>query len=233
MASSQRAVGQRISFDGALCTIRYIGEVAGTQGTWLGVEWDDPSRGKHDGQHKGVRYFTCRTHSPTAASFVRPTRPADPPQDFLSALHEKYASDLGGNEGRYAGSLTGPQPIVISGKVAEEVGFDKIRRKQSQLDELKIVILDGMRIDSAYSSASPSVHDSPMSGQARLDQPTQDVRRRIRGVCPKVIELDLSRNLFTRFKTVVEICSELEDLRSLKIKCVCPFVGQSPFSSCH
>jgi hypothetical protein len=38
-------------------------------GIWLGVEWDDASRGKHDGAHSdGVRYFTAR--GPTAASFV-------------------------------------------------------------------------------------------------------------------------------------------------------------------
>ena len=28
-------------------------------GVWLGVEWDDPSRGKHSGDHDGVHYFTC------------------------------------------------------------------------------------------------------------------------------------------------------------------------------
>jgi hypothetical protein len=43
-------VGQRVSFEGQLCTIRYIGEVQGTAREWLGVEWDNPSRGKHDGQ---------------------------------------------------------------------------------------------------------------------------------------------------------------------------------------
>ncbi len=34
-------------------------------GLWLGVEWDDPERGKHDGSHEGVRYFTCRCSSAT------------------------------------------------------------------------------------------------------------------------------------------------------------------------
>lgn len=59
--SSAPRIGQRLSFDGALCTVRYIGEVAGTSGVWLGVEWDDGARGKHDGHHKGVRYFSCRS----------------------------------------------------------------------------------------------------------------------------------------------------------------------------
>lgn len=62
--TSAAQIGQRRSYDGALCTVRYIGEVAGTTGSWLGVEWDDPSRGKHDGQHKGVRHFRVLS-SPT------------------------------------------------------------------------------------------------------------------------------------------------------------------------
>lgn len=52
-------IGQRRSYNGDLCTVRYIGKVEGTAGEWLGVEWDDSTRGKHSGEHKGVRYFTC------------------------------------------------------------------------------------------------------------------------------------------------------------------------------
>ena len=29
-------------------------------GNWLGIEWDDAERGKHSGEHEGVKYFTCR-----------------------------------------------------------------------------------------------------------------------------------------------------------------------------
>ena len=52
--------GQRLSYSGALCTIRYIGPVKGTKGEWLGVEWDDTSKGKHSGVHAGVKYFACK-----------------------------------------------------------------------------------------------------------------------------------------------------------------------------
>ncbi|KAI1390269.1 RNI-like protein [Hypoxylon trugodes] len=177
-------VGDRLSYDGAVCTVRYIGEVSGTSGNWLGVEWDDPSRGKHDGSHKGVRYFACRSKSATAASFVRPTRPAEKPQSFVTAVTDKYASEL-------AKTIA----IKFSNKVAEEVGFDKIQRKQAQLSELKVVIVDGARIASAY-----------FDGNERISQ-----------VCPKIVELDLSRNLFQKLNTVVDICSELQSLRSLRL----------------
>ncbi|KAI2462824.1 RNI-like protein [Annulohypoxylon bovei var. microspora] len=177
-------VGDRLSYDGASCTVRYIGEVNGTPGSWLGVEWDDPSRGKHDGSNKGVRYFTCRSKSPNAASFVRPTRRAEKPESFVAAVTKKYA-----------GELEKTVVIKFSNKVAEEVGFDKIQRKQAQLAELRVVIVDSAQIASAYSEG-----DEPI-GQ----------------VCPKITELDLSRNLFQKLETVIDICSELPALRSLRL----------------
>ena len=29
-------------------------------GNWVGIEWDDSSRGKHDGSKNGVSYFCCK-----------------------------------------------------------------------------------------------------------------------------------------------------------------------------
>ncbi|KAI8958554.1 RNI-like protein [Daldinia sp. FL1419] len=184
MATATPKVGDRLSYDGAVCTVRYVGEVSGTSGSWLGVEWDDPARGKHDGSHKGVRYFTCQSKSATAASFVRPTRPVEKPQSFVRAVTEKYASEL-----------QKTTAIMFSNKVAEEVGFEKIQRKQAQLSELKAVIVDGARIATAYFEG-----DSPISE-----------------TFPKITELDLSRNLFQNVGTVVAICSELPTLRSLRL----------------
>jgi dynactin complex subunit len=63
-------IGKRLSFDGQLCTVRYHGEVKGTKGHWLGVEWDDPTRGKHSGEHQDVRYFTCTQPSLHSCNFV-------------------------------------------------------------------------------------------------------------------------------------------------------------------
>jgi hypothetical protein len=136
---------------------------------------------------------------------VRPARPVDAPQTFLSALHHKYAGDPAADQHL-------PRQIVFSGKVAEEVGFEKVRRKQAQLDELQFVILDGTQVACAYAAS---------------DDVTDDGRRAIGQVCPKVRELDLSRNLFERFGPVVEICSELRMLRSLRVKYVCPHAQSS------
>ncbi|KAF4632544.1 hypothetical protein G7Y89_g5575 [Cudoniella acicularis] len=181
---SKYHVGQRVCFD-SLGTIRYIGPVEGTgpEKEWLGIEWDNNERGKHNGVFKGRRYFTCLSSSPTVASFIRSNRLSNHERNFVEAVHEKYAT------------VSLPEkPIEISGKIAEEIGFDKIWKEQSKLQELKIVLVDGLRINKAGDGQN------------------------IRATCPKIVELDLSRNLFQDIEEVVKICGELDDLKSLKLK---------------
>jgi hypothetical protein len=128
--------------------------------------------------------------SPTAASFLRTTRLKDEEQTFLEAVHSKYAD--------YTPSiLTDPTVVQISGKVVEEVGFDKIREQQSQLHELKIVLVDGMRINAGR---DPRKHSA------------------ISIVCPSILELDLSRNLFEKFQQIDDIIGQLGELRKLRLK---------------
>jgi hypothetical protein len=75
------------------------------------------------------------------------------------------------------------------------VGFDKIRNQQAQLHELKIIIVDGLKIKYA-----------------------ENPDNTIRDVCSRAVEIDLSRNLLEDFEEVVRICGELDFLRSLKLK---------------
>lgn len=53
-------VGDRIECSGQYGTIKYIGAVEGYSGTWLGIDWDNPERGKHNGCVSGKQYFTAR-----------------------------------------------------------------------------------------------------------------------------------------------------------------------------
>jgi dynactin complex subunit len=52
-------LGARIDYAGYRGSIRYVGQVLNSQGLWLGVEWDDLIRGKHNGVKDGVPYFQC------------------------------------------------------------------------------------------------------------------------------------------------------------------------------
>ncbi|KAK5623409.1 hypothetical protein CRENBAI_014856 [Crenichthys baileyi] len=80
-------VGKRVSCAGERATVRYVGHVPPYEGLWLGVEWDNPERGKHDGSHEGMQYFTCR--NPKGGSFVRPVKVSFG-VDFLTAFYMTY-----------------------------------------------------------------------------------------------------------------------------------------------
>lgn len=75
--SSQKlrpSVGARIIYKGNVGTVCYIGCLDGYPDAeeWMGIEWDDASRGRHSGNHNGQRYFT--TQVPNAGSFVKASK---------------------------------------------------------------------------------------------------------------------------------------------------------------
>jgi tubulin-specific chaperone E len=152
--------------------------------------------------------YVGRRKDPKCASFVRPSRPSDSPRTFLEALKEKYASEDFEGFVYFNGDLKKKQDaIVISGKEVEEVGFDKIRQKLADFYQLRIVVLDGLCM-------TESVHHltqwpwNPDDLDKRL--------HKIRETCPKIAELDLSRNLFEDWREVLAIVEQLPLLSSLK-----------------
>jgi hypothetical protein len=126
----------------------------------------------------------------------------------LEGLREKYASESE-QELSQQGNPDGPPSkklIEISGKVVEEVGFDKIRKQLAELQELRIVLLDGLQIAGVLSS-----YYQP---QDPVDQSVGSIA----ATCPQITELDLSRSLLTSWRNVWQICSQLKKLRKLKVK---------------
>jgi len=77
---------------------------------------------------------------PGSGSFIRPTRKPDASLSFIEGLRKKYTTDED-PPGKHA------EIFLTANKVFEEIGFEKIIQKLSQLQELKIVLLDGLRID--------------------------------------------------------------------------------------
>ncbi|KAK5074344.1 hypothetical protein LTR64_006511 [Lithohypha guttulata] len=189
-------VGRRLSFEGSLCTVRYTGSLAGTKGEWLGVEWDDPSRGKHDGKHKDEQVFTCLSSSSTPASFIRPSRKPDAEQTLLEAIKSKYGGDSTNNS-------SNTEIVIISGKVAQEVGFDKIAQQQAELAELRIVLVDQLVVNGIASRGASS--STIAKAQAELSTS-----------CPNITELDISYNTIENWQDVADICSALPKLRTLR-----------------
>lgn len=182
------AVGTRFVLSGYIGTIRYVGEVDGTSGVWLGVEWDDRNRGKHDGVKDGKQYFSCL--EPGAGSFIRPLSSLQiRGQTFLCALINKYVEQLHGSDTRETvvlGSSNGAIQV-------EAVNLDKIRGKFSNLERLQEVSLD-------------------KEGVSQADPPGE-----IRKKCPNVRGVDLSYSLISSWDAVALIVVELPSLERLSL----------------
>lgn len=120
------------------------------------------------------------------------------------------AMDQGLLQQKQGGGDSIHDPIKFNSKVVEEVGFDKIRKKLAELQELKIVLLDGLCV--AGVQAEDGVQKTgEMEGR-------EEACREIEETCPKITQLDLSRGLVSRWRDVNDICARLERLRVLKLK---------------
>uniref|UniRef100_A0A8C4NBZ3 Tubulin-specific chaperone E n=1 Tax=Eptatretus burgeri TaxID=7764 RepID=A0A8C4NBZ3_EPTBU len=119
-------VGARVVCRNEHGTVRFKGQVLQTKGLWLGVEWDNPERGLHDGSHEGKQYFKC-TH-PTGGSFVRLNK-VNFGINFLLALEEQYSSNVQLDNDSLPVWKGHKKPVIL-------VGMEKVLQKQSQFEKL-------------------------------------------------------------------------------------------------
>ncbi|XP_065830624.1 tubulin-specific chaperone E-like isoform X2 [Oscarella lobularis] len=142
-------LGKRITCDGFVGTIRYVGQVPPNSGDWLGIEWDDPSRGKHDGTHEGVKYFNCR-YDPRAASFVRPKK-VQYGCTVPEAICERY------------GPPPPPPPSSSGDGVADVMGVYEDSRFLARLEEVGLCRLGVAECGDEIAASIPSVTSLDLS----------------------------------------------------------------------
>ncbi|KAF0296185.1 Tubulin-specific chaperone E [Amphibalanus amphitrite] len=181
-------VGDRVCCDGQRATVRFVGSVTGADGLWVGVEWDNPERGKHNGTVKGKEYFM--TSHPTGGSMVRPRKLARPVQ-CAQAVVDRYGAILDTDSTVDRQELDALQQD-INARFVQVIGLTKLNKKQSKLDQLKNVYL----------------RDSCVAG---------DSSQLLGQLCPNIEELDLAENLLSSWAAVAEITRQLPKLRILNI----------------
>ncbi|XP_063861604.1 tubulin-specific chaperone E-like isoform X1 [Scylla paramamosain] len=138
MMESNVGIGRRVECDGHRGTIHWIGELPPAQGTWYGIDWDDASRGRHDGSHNNIKYF--QTRYPTSGSFVRPAK-VNTGITFEKAIRGRYQDDA-----TVESEVMEQLQREINARFVEVVGMDKVGRKQSILEELGTAGLTGWMI---------------------------------------------------------------------------------------
>lgn len=152
-------LNDRISIDGNLATIRYIGPLAawGAHVTALGVEWDEPQRGKHSGSLDGVDYF--KTAVSGAGSFIKASnKKIEKRASFAEALLRHYSGEI--NEKALE------DVIRFGSKTAQNYGFHEHNKLQADLANLRSVGLERQNI---YCSLDGGDVLSQLANVATLD----------------------------------------------------------------
>ncbi|KAG7387878.1 hypothetical protein PHYPSEUDO_013529 [Phytophthora pseudosyringae] len=205
-------VGDRVDDgSGSLGTVRYVGPVATAKdasAVYYGIEWDAWGRGKNDGSveaphgervvhfsgppgrqlsgHGNLMSYKC--------SFVKKTifDKTSERSSLLQRLQERYSNGEGGGSSGSSGDVTVAGEVgttLGSEKPIEFVGAKKLRTQQT-LQTIEKISLSGCQI-------------VDMGGDG------------LRELAPNLTELDLSRNLFSRWSDVVQIVRELPLLETL------------------
>ncbi|GAA6023216.1 hypothetical protein JCM10207_004483 [Rhodosporidiobolus poonsookiae] len=203
------------SSDSQLGTVLFEGPVPPTKGVWLGVEWDEPSRGKHSGVYEktGERFFQTRVEG--AGSFLRPDAKGldRRGKTFKQALFYKYldvdllapASAEPGDAvyaetaDPHAEALTSKLYATSSNFEVEVVLSSKVNSRFKQLGRLREIGLEWENISRACEEGS----------EAELARLGQELSR--------LKVLDMSYSLIPTLEEAAKICAVLPRLRTLAL----------------
>ncbi|KAG2792455.1 hypothetical protein PC129_g23398, partial [Phytophthora cactorum] len=198
---------------GSLGIVRYIGPVATAKDAsalYYGIEWDDWGRGKNDGSvelpsGEQVEHFSGPSGrklsghgSPVSykCSFVKATvfDKTTERSSLLQRLHERYS-----NEERYSNSEGGaPSDVVVAGEVGTTLGSEK------PIEFVGAKKLSTQQTLQTIEKISLSCCQIVALGGQGLGK-----------LAPNLTELDLSRNLFSKWSDVLAIIRELPLLETL------------------
>uniref|UniRef100_A0A182SE86 Tubulin-specific chaperone E n=1 Tax=Anopheles maculatus TaxID=74869 RepID=A0A182SE86_9DIPT len=182
--------GVRVKVGHHFGTVRYVGEVPNTEGEWIGIEWDDPERGKHSGTVNGVQYF--QTRSPTAGSMIRSEK-LTKFQTLEQAITEKYT--MTADTLRLDSEMIRAVQKQLHAPLFEVVGMEKVGGKQSNLQRLVDVSVRNCPVNAAGDLSNfVNLQMLDVSGTLLWNW---TVVGNIAEQIPTLQELNLSNNRFT------------------------------------
>eukprot|EP00884_Botryococcus_braunii_P020395 jgi/Botrbrau1/7039/Bobra.0165s0062.1 len=183
-------LGSRISIAGRRACVCFVGQVDNQEGQWVGLDWDDLCRGKHDGTYDGKRYFACRDGR-LAGTLMR--------LDKLLASTDAAISIAQALRSRYQES---PQRLNSEQQDGMFVSTSSNRQVPVQL------VVDGKEkpLESLSSAALGCMNICDTGHENELAR-----------LVPSLKELDLSDNLLSSWETVGHLASELPNLEVLNL----------------
>ena len=183
-------IGERCCCGDDCGVIRFSGVVEGSSGMWVGIEWNNIGRGKHNGNLNGKQYFICEKEG-NCASFVRPKK-VKLCYSVAQGLLSRYTNtDPTGYQEEREKLILGKKGAAVK---VELVGMESAFEERSKLDELSMVSLIDMNISSAGAPGE------------------------IGQLIPNVNRLELSSNhLLKDWETISLITAQLTALKALDV----------------
>ncbi|MBW0523121.1 hypothetical protein O181_062836 [Austropuccinia psidii MF-1] len=166
--SNTLSVGTRVLLDGRYFgTVRFNGPVSKDDPqVWLGIEWDDQTRGKHSGRFKdGQMLF--HTSVPNAGTFMKPTERLQTGRSFLKALKDKYIDQELIESSNPASSGSGLSENSLEADHHERMRAVALRL--SRLDRLRHIGLDSSKVNGAGDSTEVNSLNGLLSSAETLN----------------------------------------------------------------
>jgi hypothetical protein len=173
-------------------TVKYIGKLQHTKGgdeVWVGIEWDDPERGKHNGTVDDFCYF--KTLHPTSGSLIKFNK-VNLGLTFLDACKYKYNFEEQDEIYAFLNKNIENNLFIQANKKKiniEIVGKEKANKKFSEFDTI-------LHVDLAYSYVSH--FEDNLSNHF-----------------PKLKELNLQKTLFSKWSQFLKIFANFPTMESL------------------
>ena len=196
-ADTSNLLGKRVELNEKTAMIKYIGPLKHKKDfkeneIWLGLEWEDKSRGKHNGTVEGFEYFKT-TNGDNSGSLVKMTK-VNVGQTFKGALGYKYnfyeeeGNDYHKNVDK---ALEKDNFIVTDKKIIniELVGKEKAAKKFSEFEYMPCIDLNYSYINSLGNDLS--------------------------NILPRLKELSLTRTLLTKWSEMLDILTQFKNLNLL------------------
>ncbi|SCU91429.1 LAMI_0E05864g1_1 [Lachancea mirantina] len=190
-------VGERLSIAGEKCSILFIGKIhRWDDSIAYGVEWDDPSRGKHSGAIDGIEYFSTRVLN--AGSFIKVEKiiqSSEQRVSFTEALYDKHQGDYG----ELPSIFFGEKVVDISGlKEFQQRRNLAKRMAHLSLTHCNVYTVGSLRESQIFSKIKSCVFDLDLS--FNLFSSFDDVIK-IAQNFPMLNTLDISGNRFQFLRT--------------------------------
>ena len=190
-------LGKRVELNEKTAKIKYVGPLKHKKDykeneIWLGLEWDDKTRGKHNGTVEGFEYFKT-TNGDNSGSLVKMTK-VNIGQTFKGAIGYKYNfyEEEGNDYHKDVDKALEKDNFIVTDKKIiniELVGKEKAAKKFSEFEYMPCIDLNYSYINSLGNDLS--------------------------NILPRLKELSLTRTLLTKWSEFLDILIQFKNLTLL------------------